>query len=78
MSTEEKTKKTKLDEQDENKELREGRYSFIIEDKSPSPSVEVRLPFPAKQHNRDTSESLSEEERFGILLIFFLKMIENS
>lgn len=64
MSTEEKTKKTKLDEQDEKKELKEGDYSFIIEDKSPSPSVEVRLPFPAKQQEPDTSESPCEEERY--------------
>uniref|UniRef100_A0A0R3RKG5 ANK_REP_REGION domain-containing protein n=1 Tax=Elaeophora elaphi TaxID=1147741 RepID=A0A0R3RKG5_9BILA len=63
MSTEEKTKKTKLDEQDEKKELKEGDYSFIIEDKSPSPSVEVLLPFPMKQQHPDTSESPSEEER---------------
>ncbi|CAG9533036.1 unnamed protein product [Cercopithifilaria johnstoni] len=62
MSTEEKTKKTKLDEQDEKKELKDGDYSFIIEEKSPSPSVEVRLPFPVKQQ-LDTSESPSEEER---------------
>ncbi|VDK66476.1 unnamed protein product [Onchocerca ochengi] len=62
MSTEEKTKKTKLDEQDEKKELKDGDYSFIIEDKSPSPSVEVRLPFPMKQQ-LDISESPSEEER---------------
>ncbi|KAL3995317.1 Ankyrin repeats (3 copies) family protein [Acanthocheilonema viteae] len=63
MSTEEKTKKTKLDEQDEKKELKEGDYSFIIENKSPSPSVEVLLPFPAKQQQPDVSESPSEEER---------------
>ncbi|EJD75191.1 hypothetical protein, variant [Loa loa] len=65
MSTEEKTKKTKLDERDEKKELKEGDYSFIIENNSPSPSVEVRLPFPVKQQQPDTSESLSEEERLS-------------
>uniref|UniRef100_A0A1I8EX71 ANK_REP_REGION domain-containing protein n=1 Tax=Wuchereria bancrofti TaxID=6293 RepID=A0A1I8EX71_WUCBA len=63
MSTEEKTKKTKLDERDEKKELKEGDYSFIIEDKSPSPSVEVRLPFPVKQHQPDICESPSEDSR---------------
>ncbi|KAM3718779.1 Protein phosphatase 1 regulatory subunit 12A [Dirofilaria immitis] len=62
MSTEEKTKKTKLDEQDEKKELKDGDYSFIIENQSPSPSVEIRLPFPTKQQ-LDISESHSEEER---------------
>ncbi|VIO94561.1 Uncharacterized protein BM_BM2006 [Brugia malayi] len=61
MSTEEKTKKTKLDERDEKKDLKEGDYSFIIEDKSPSPSVEVRLPFPVKQHQPDICESPSED-----------------
>lgn len=61
ISTEEKTKKTKLDEQDENKELQESHYSLIIEEKSPSPSIEVRLPCPAKP--RDTVGSVSEEER---------------
>ncbi|VIO94560.1 Uncharacterized protein BM_BM2006 [Brugia malayi] len=63
MSTEEKTKKTKLDERDEKKDLKEGDYSFIIEDKSPSPSVEVRLPFPVKQHQPDICESPSEDSR---------------
>ncbi|VDM96059.1 unnamed protein product [Thelazia callipaeda] len=79
MSTEEKTKKTKLDEQDENKELREGHYSFVIEDKSPSPSVEVRLPFPSKQQLHDNSESSTEEERYLLMkdphLTLFLKFI---
>lgn len=63
MSTKEKTKKTKLDEWDEKKELKEDDYSFIVEGKSPSPSVEVRLPFPVKQQQPGTSESLSDEER---------------
>ncbi|VDM40337.1 unnamed protein product [Toxocara canis] len=62
MSTEEKTKKTKLDEQDESKDLREGHYSFIIEEKSPSPSVECRLPYPSAPA-RERSETPSEQDR---------------
>uniref|UniRef100_F1KQT9 Protein phosphatase 1 regulatory subunit 12A n=1 Tax=Ascaris suum TaxID=6253 RepID=F1KQT9_ASCSU len=61
MSTEEKLKKTKLDEQDENKDLREGKYSLIIEEKSPSPSVECCLPYPVAA--RESSETPTEQER---------------
>lgn len=63
MSTEEKIKKTKLDEQEENKNLGDGRYSLIIEEKTPSPSVEARLPCPS--NFRDHSKSPSEDERFN-------------
>uniref|UniRef100_A0A9J2Q666 cGMP-dependent protein kinase interacting domain-containing protein n=1 Tax=Ascaris lumbricoides TaxID=6252 RepID=A0A9J2Q666_ASCLU len=63
MSTEEKLKKTKLDEQDENKDLREGKYSLIIEEKSPSPSVECCLPYPVAA--RESSETPTEQERAG-------------
>ncbi|VDK73598.1 unnamed protein product [Litomosoides sigmodontis] len=59
MSIEEKTKKTKLNEQDEKKESKEGDYSFTAEDKSPS--VEVRLPCSVRQQP-ETSESPCEEE----------------
>ncbi|KHN77683.1 Protein phosphatase 1 regulatory subunit 12A, partial [Toxocara canis] len=74
MSTEEKTKKTKLDEQDESKDLREGHYSFIIEEKSPSPSVECRLPYPSAPA-RERSETPSEQDRMvvrvdHIILVF--------
>lgn len=73
MSIEEKTKKTKLDEQDEKKELKEGDHSFIADDRSPSPSVEVRLPCPVKQQP-DTSESPCEEERYIFFIMIFIEI----
>lgn len=66
MSTEEKLKKTKLDEQDENKDLREGKYSLIIEEKSPSPSVECCLPYPVAA--RESSETPTEQERLVFIV----------
>lgn len=64
LSTEEKTKKTKLDKQDESKELRininENPYSPTFEEQPPSPTVEVRLPMPPSS---SISAEVSEAEK---------------
>ncbi|MFH4974570.1 hypothetical protein AB6A40_001279 [Gnathostoma spinigerum] len=46
LSTAEKMKKTKLDEQDENKDLQDAEPHLLVDDKLSSPSVEVSLPIP--------------------------------
>lgn len=54
MSTEEKTKKTKLEETEESKRLDESDH-LKMEEKSSPTSVELRLPSPVNQHDEDSS-----------------------